>query len=187
MKWNMVVGALFISVGLCGQGFSAELLDRMLGLNGCGCTSCCAPKCCEKTCCATEPSCSAPAGCTAAADPSCCAKAADPSCCAAAAPSCGHAAAPSCGCGRAAAAIAAWLQPLLPPAVVLPEESHLLLVRSVRRYPHGCWCHNFGWNSQAAAIAAADATAAVATAAVARAVVRLLRAVRLRLDCTGGG
>ncbi len=31
--------SVLISVGLCGQSFSAELLDRMLSLNGCGCNS----------------------------------------------------------------------------------------------------------------------------------------------------
>ncbi len=40
MKWNMVFGALVVSVGLCGRGFGFELLERMLGLNDCGCTSC---------------------------------------------------------------------------------------------------------------------------------------------------
>ena len=103
MKWNMLLGALAVSVGLCSQSFGATLLDRMLG-TGCGCNSCCetAPSCCaaaEPSCCAkAEPSCCAPA----AAEPSCCAPAAPtceaaPSCCAA--PSCGCESAPSCGCG----------------------------------------------------------------------------------------
>jgi hypothetical protein len=82
MKWNMVFGALVVSVGLCSQSFGFELLDRMLGLNDCGCNSCCekAPSCgCDKGC---EPACAAAPSC--AAEPSCCA--AEPSCCAA--PSC---------------------------------------------------------------------------------------------------
>ena len=40
MKWNMVFRALVVSVGLCGQSLHAGLLDRMLGLNDCGCSSC---------------------------------------------------------------------------------------------------------------------------------------------------
>src|SRR5437870_1917674 len=98
MKWNMVFGALVVSVGLCSQSFGFELLDRMLGLNDCGCNSCCqaAPSCgCDKGC---EPSCCAEQSCCAA--PSC---AAAPSCCAA--PSCGQSSCcrkschRGCGCG----------------------------------------------------------------------------------------
>ncbi len=76
MKWNMVFGALVVSVGLCSQSFGFELLDRMLGLNDCGCNSCCqkAPSCgCDKGC---EPACAAAPSC--AAEPSCCAA---PTCC----------------------------------------------------------------------------------------------------------
>src|ERR1700749_2235435 len=86
MKWNMVFGALVVSVGLCSQSFGLELLDRMLGLNDCGCNSCCQT---------SEPSC----GCDKGWEPSCCAAPAwEQSCCAAPAcePSCGCAA-PSCG------------------------------------------------------------------------------------------
>ncbi len=109
MKWNMVLSALVVSVGLCGQSFGFELLERMLGLNDCGCNTCCtktAPSCgCDKG--------TGPSSCEAAAAPSCgCAAPAAPSCgCAApaaAAPSCGcaapAAAAPSCGCAAPAAA-----------------------------------------------------------------------------------
>ncbi len=89
MKWNMVLGALVVSVGLCGQSYGFELLDRMLGLNDCGCTTCCtsaAPVCgCDKGC---EPSCAAPA----CAAPACSAPACDPGCA-------GAACAPSCGAG----------------------------------------------------------------------------------------
>ena len=92
MKWNMVFGALVVSVGLCSQSFGFELLDRMLGLNDCGCN----------TCCTSEPSCGCDKGCEpgcAAADASCCAAVADPGCgCAAAEPACGCAAEPACGC-----------------------------------------------------------------------------------------
>jgi len=74
MKWNSIIGALVVSVGLCSQSFGFELLDRMLGA-GCCQRSCCdvGPSCCEPepTCCA-EPVCCEP-------EPSCC----DPcdSCC----------------------------------------------------------------------------------------------------------
>src|SRR4030042_1402373 len=89
MKWNMVVGALVVSVGLCSQSFGFELLDRMLGLNDCGCNSCCqkAPSWgCDKGC---EPAWAAAPSSGVAAEPAC----------AAAAPSC--AAEPSCGCASA--------------------------------------------------------------------------------------
>jgi len=72
MKWNMVFGALVVSVGLGSQSFGFELLDRMLGLNDYGCNSCCDP--CEPAC-----------GCDKGCEPSCCAEVAccEPSCCAA--------------------------------------------------------------------------------------------------------
>jgi len=71
MKWNMVIGALVLSIGLCGQSFGAGLLNKMLGCGGCG-----------SSCCDSAPAC----GCEAA-----------PSCGCAAAPACGCA--PSCGGG----------------------------------------------------------------------------------------
>ena len=83
MKWNMVIVALVLSIGLCSQSFGHGLLNKMLG---CGCASSCG--------CAAAPSC----GCEAA--PSC---GCEPSCGCAAAPSCGCepscGCAPSCGCG----------------------------------------------------------------------------------------
>ena len=84
MRWNMFVGALVVSVGLSSQSFGFELLDRMLGLNDCGCNSCCEPQCCEKSCApaceqacapACEPACAAPAcepACATACDTGCC-------------------------------------------------------------------------------------------------------------------
>ena len=67
MRSKTIFGALLVSVALCSQGFSFELLDRMLGLNGGGCGECnpcakvapcepcaktCAPAaCCEKATC----------------------------------------------------------------------------------------------------------------------------------------
>ena len=66
MKWNMVFGALVVSVGLASQSFGFELLDRMLGLNDCGCNSCChkaEPACgCDKGCEAAEASCGCATG-----------------------------------------------------------------------------------------------------------------------------
>ncbi len=47
MRWNMVLGALVVSVGLSSQSFGFELLDRMLGL-GCGCEARAPKACCEK-------------------------------------------------------------------------------------------------------------------------------------------
>jgi hypothetical protein len=75
MRSKTIFGALLVSVALCSQAFSFELLDRVLGLNGGGCGECnacakvapcqpcakacvqpCAPAaCCEKACC--EPRC----------------------------------------------------------------------------------------------------------------------------------
>ena len=40
MRCKTIFGALLVSVALCSQGFSFELLDRMLGLNGGGCCEC---------------------------------------------------------------------------------------------------------------------------------------------------
>jgi hypothetical protein len=78
MKWNMFLGALVVSVGLCSQSFGFELLDRMLGLNDCGCNSCCEPQCCEKSC---EPACPQPDCCAQpACEPACAAPACEPAC-----------------------------------------------------------------------------------------------------------
>ena len=37
MKWNMIIGALVLSLGLCGHSFAGGLLDNVLG---CGCDAC---------------------------------------------------------------------------------------------------------------------------------------------------
>ncbi len=155
MKWNMVFGALVVSVGLCGRGFGFELLDRMLGLNDCGCNSCCQT---------SEPSCGCDKGC----EPSCCAAAAEPSCCAAPAceASCGCAAAPSCGC----AAPELWKQRL---RKLLQEELAAIVV---------CWTACFRVTT-AARSAAASRLAVAPPRAVAvpllRAAVAPLRLNRL--------
>ncbi len=65
MKWNLIVSTVVLGLSMCAPSYGFDLLDRMLGVGGCGCeTSCC------------EPSCAAPVGCCVKA-PSCC----EPSCC----------------------------------------------------------------------------------------------------------
>ena len=94
MKFKIMVGSLVLGLGLCTQSFAFDLLDRMLGINGCGCNNGCAAKsCCEKpagcaapAACVQKPSCVAPAPTCAAPAPTCGAQA----------PTCG-AQAPSCG------------------------------------------------------------------------------------------
>jgi hypothetical protein len=78
MKCKMIFGALLVSVVLCNQGFSFELLDRILGLNGGDCGDC---KACAKVACCEKPAkcCAAPAVCEKA-KPACCEKA-KPACC----------------------------------------------------------------------------------------------------------
>src|SRR5215469_3053996 len=77
MKWNMFVGALVVSLGLCSQSFGFDLLTRMLGRGG----SCCQPSCCETSCCqpACEATCCEQPACEAACceQPACC----EPACC----------------------------------------------------------------------------------------------------------
>ena len=41
MKWNILVGTLVLSACACTQSYGFELLDRMLGISGCGCESSC--------------------------------------------------------------------------------------------------------------------------------------------------
>ncbi len=110
MKWNMIVGALVLGLGLCSNSYGFNLLDSMLGAHGggCGCEASCGceavgPGCgCE----AVAPGC----GCEAPACNSCCSKRGglfsrcNKSCCASACePACGcEAAGPSCGCEAAA-------------------------------------------------------------------------------------
>ncbi len=67
MKWNMFVGALVVSMGLCSQSFGFDLLNRMLGRGHGGCcqSQCCETSCCEPTCCQQEAACCQP-------EPACC-------------------------------------------------------------------------------------------------------------------
>lgn len=104
MKWKTLVGTMVLGVSLCTPSFAGGLLDRMLGMKGCGCDSTCcdtAPACSAKPSCGCESACGN--GCGAA--PSCgCESACGNGC--AAAPSCGSGcgAAPSCGCESSCAA-----------------------------------------------------------------------------------
>src|SRR5690606_36696619 len=80
MKWNMFLGALVVSFGLCSQSFGFELLNRMLlGHNSCCQSSCCEPTCCEAPACCEPTCCEAPACCepTCCEAPACC----EPACC----------------------------------------------------------------------------------------------------------
>jgi len=111
MKFKVLVGALVLGLGLCTQTFAFDLLDRMLGINGCGCNSGCAAKsCCTKpadcaqkpSCAAAAPTCGADNGCNKGCKSNCCRKIRCSNKCnsGCAAPTCG-AAAPSCGCEKA--------------------------------------------------------------------------------------
>jgi hypothetical protein len=69
MKWNTIFGAMVLALGLSTQSFGFDMLDRMLGANGCGC---------DTTCCSTPaPACAAPALPTCGAEPLC---SAEPTC-----------------------------------------------------------------------------------------------------------
>jgi hypothetical protein len=75
MKWNLILPAMVLSLGLCSQSFGFELLNKMLGHHRGGCNSCCETSCCEQQCC--QPACE-PACCE---QPACCEPACEPSCC----------------------------------------------------------------------------------------------------------
>jgi|NOAtaT_7_FD_contig_91_1096925_length_1007_multi_13_in_0_out_0_1 hypothetical protein len=68
MKWNTIVGTIVLSLGLCSQSFGFDLLNRMLGSNGCGCDNG------AKNCCAPGPSCCVKKDC----GPKCCVKKCEP-------------------------------------------------------------------------------------------------------------
>jgi len=62
MKWNIFVGSMVLGLSLCTQSFGFDLLDRMLGVNGCGADT-------AKSCCVAGPKCGAdPSGCTSKGD-----------------------------------------------------------------------------------------------------------------------
>src|SRR6185295_1642932 len=91
MNRTSLLGSLVLGLAVCTQGYSFELLDRMLGYSGCGCdTNCCSSSCCKSRChgrCGCD-SCGKGVGCgCAAAAPTCAAPT-----CAAAAPTCAAAA-----------------------------------------------------------------------------------------------
>jgi len=84
MKWNLILPAMVLSLGLCSQSFGFELLNKMLGHHRGG-HGCCEPACCEQQqCCpaACEPQCCAQPAC----EPACCDQAACNGC----ADHCGH-------------------------------------------------------------------------------------------------
>ena len=49
MKWQILVTSLVLSVAVSTQSFGFELLDRMLGINGCE-SKCCAEKAAKNDC-----------------------------------------------------------------------------------------------------------------------------------------
>jgi hypothetical protein len=100
MKWNILVGSLVLGLGLCTQSFGFELLDRMLGIGGCGCDA--APTCCAAPKGGCDSKCGGHHGLLAG---RCCNKGCDgKGGCDAAGAKCGcEAAAAKCGCDAAAA------------------------------------------------------------------------------------
>jgi len=121
MKRNIVFGSMVLALGLCAQSFGFDLLDRMLGANGCGCeVSCCtsvgpscgAPACAAPTCAAPAPTCGAEPTC-AGYDAGCCRN----KCCGLnlrgllGARRCCK---PACGCGAPACAAPACAAPAIP-------------------------------------------------------------------------
>jgi hypothetical protein len=114
MKWNILIASVVLGLGLSTQSFGFDLLDRMLGANGCGCEAKgCAVKDCTAACdpCAGKAAC----GCEKAAkcrrplfackaSKACCEKgceAKDPGCCEK--PACGAEKDPCTGKGDACA------------------------------------------------------------------------------------
>lgn len=101
MKWNVLVTALVVGVGVCSQSQGFELLDRMLG-TGCGCAPCGAQACCEKPC----------------------GVAADPGCGCAVDPGCGCAADPGCGCATGSCGCRSGCRPRLLDALFCGHGCH---------------------------------------------------------------
>src|SRR6478672_12990501 len=121
MNRTSLIGSLVLGLAACTQGYSFDLLDRMLGYSGCGCdTNCCASSCCRSRChnrCGNG--CNKGCGCGAAA----------PSC---AAPSCA-APAPACGCdgySKGASAGSGDVVPM-PPAPVVDPSAYIPTQRRV--------------------------------------------------------
>lgn len=64
MKWNIIVGSMVLGASLCTSSFAGGLLDRMLGLKGCGCDStCCDTGCGAGPSCGADPSCGCESAC----------------------------------------------------------------------------------------------------------------------------
>ncbi len=92
MKRTMMMMTLVLGCCISSQSYGFDLLDRMLGIKGCGSASACCDSGCDTACCEAEPAC----GCEA---PACCEPAcgSEVACCAE--PTCGAPAcceAPSC-------------------------------------------------------------------------------------------
>lgn len=112
MKRSILVGVMVLGTSFCSQSFGFDLLDRMLGLKGSGCSSsCCETVVCDSPCggCA-EPACGAESCCDPCAEPACGAE----SCC----DPCGE---PACGaesccdpCGQPACGAEACCDPCAP-------------------------------------------------------------------------
>ena len=112
MKRTILVATLVLGSSVCSQSFGFDLLDRMLGLKGCGAHStCCDTVVCDTGAygCAAEPACGceAPCGGSCVAEPACGCEAPCGGACGCAEPACGIEApcAPACEptCGAAAA------------------------------------------------------------------------------------
>ena len=106
MKRTILVATLVLGSSVCSQGFGFDLLDRMLGLKGCGCDStCCDTGVCDTGAygCAVEPACGCEAPCGGAcggyAEPACgCEAPCGGACGGCAEPACGVAAPCGVGC-----------------------------------------------------------------------------------------
>lgn len=68
MRAKIVFGVFLVSAALCSSGFGFEILDRLLGLEGCGEGACGAPRICAPAACAKV---GCEAGCESACMPRC--------------------------------------------------------------------------------------------------------------------
>ncbi|MCA9153134.1 MAG: hypothetical protein KDA38_00040 [Planctomycetales bacterium] len=152
MKLHMMLGTLVLGLSLCTQSFGFDLLDRMLGTSGCGCTTkcCAAPSCgCDNGCASNgccDPGCGPSCGCDNGCATNCCAG--KSGCCE---PACGcdngcaangccdngctgNGCAPACGCEHGAApapAVGGDDMAPMPPAPVVDPSAYLSSQRRV--------------------------------------------------------
>lgn len=68
MKRSILVATLVIGSSICSQSFGFDLLDRMLGLKGCGSSSACCEAPCYDGC---EPACGLESACNDCCEPAC--------------------------------------------------------------------------------------------------------------------